>query len=126
MSRPRDQGTEMGNGREYRSSATSATIARDWAGALEVLRFELIDVVDGKASCSDIRPTVRQLCVLAHSEDVQAEELLVRFKDIWASLPALSGLPRGRQRNDLMARVATMCIEEFYRPSTGRDAPHDS
>ncbi|MGI8619039.1 MAG: hypothetical protein ACR2L6_08105 [Gemmatimonadaceae bacterium] len=116
----------MGDSQESRSNGVSAAIARDWAGALEVLRFELMDVVDGKSSLSDLRPTVRQLCILAHSEDVRAEELLVRFKETWASLPALSGLPRGRQRNDLMARVATMCIEEFYGTPSGQSAPHDS
>jgi hypothetical protein len=93
--------------------------AQDCAGAFEVLRFALTEVVDGKKSYAELRAPVRQLCVFAHSEDVSAEHLLVRFKEIWASLPPLAGLPRGRQRNDLMARVATMCIEEFYGPPTG-------
>lgn len=74
------------------------------------------DLVDGKKSYAELRAPVRQLCVFAHSEDVSAEQLLVRFKEIWANLPPLAGLPRGRQRNDLMARVATMCIEEFSGP----------
>lgn len=116
----------MGDSQEHRSNGVSGAIARDCAGAFDVLRLELMDVVDGKSSCSDLRPSVRQLCIFAHSEELRAEELLVRFKDIWANLPPLVGLPRGRQRNELMARVATMCIEEFYGPPPGQDAPHDS
>lgn len=98
----------------------------DSAGAFDMLRLALMDVVDGKAKTSDLRTPVRQLCVFAHSEDVTAEELLIRFKEIWAHLPPLAGLPRGRQRNDLMVRVATMCIEEFYGPQTPVTPPHDS
>ncbi len=97
--------------------------ARNCEGAFEVLRFALLEVVDGKKSHAELRAPVRQLCVFAHSEDVSAEQLLVRFKEIWASLPPLAGLPRGRQRNDLMARVATMCIEEFYGPPTEERGP---
>jgi hypothetical protein len=91
---------------------------QDCDGAFEVLRVALMEIVDGKKSHAELRAPVRQLCVFAHSEDVSAEQLLVRFKDIWANLPPLAGLPRGRQRNDLMAQVATMCIEEFYGPPT--------
>lgn len=92
--------------------------AHDCDGAFEVLRLALMEVVDGKKSAAELRTPVRQLCIFAHSEDLSAEQLLVRFKEIWANLPPLAGLPRGRQRNDLMARVATMCIEEFYGPPT--------
>lgn len=112
-----------------RSSASRSTEngASGWDSALEVLRSRLIDVVAGNVDLADLRAPVRVLCALAHSEDVRAEQLLVRFKEIWAELPPLSGLPRGRQRSDLMARFATMCIEEFYAsppaasdPTTGR------
>lgn len=101
-------------------------IAQDYDSAFERLRVALVDVVDGKTGYADLRAPVQQLCVFAHSEEMKAEELLVRFKEIWSNLPPLSGLPRGRQRNDLMARVATMCIEEFYGPPPGKNGPHDS
>lgn len=99
---------------------------KDYGSAFEMLRLALVDVVDGKSSCAELRTPVKQLCVFARSEDIKAEELLVRFKELWANLPPLAGLPRGRQRNDLMARIATMCIEEFYGPPPGRESLHDS
>ena len=96
-------------------------IVHDCDGAFDVLRSRLISVVEGRSSYAELRGPVRQLCALAHHEDLKAEELLVRFKEIWAELPSLSGLPRGRQRNELMARVATMCIEEFYGTAEKHD-----
>ena len=103
----------------------AASSAHDCDSAFDALRSALIAVVDGGASSSSLRAPVRQLCVFARSEDVRAEQLLVKFKELWANLPPLAGLPRGRQRNDLMARVATMCIEEFYGPPSDGSTPHD-
>lgn len=95
---------------------------QDCEGAFDALREILLEVVDGRASSSDLRAPIRQLCVLAQSEDIRAEQLLVRFKELWANLPPLAGLPRGRQKNELMARIATMCIEEYYGAWTGGPA----
>ena len=107
MIRPRSDGA---------GSATHDAV-HDSDGAFDALRSRLMDVVDGRSSYAELRAPIRQLCVLAQREDLRAEQLLVRFKEIWAELPPLSGLPRGRQRNDVMAKVATMCIEEFYGPA---------
>lgn len=116
----------MADVRHDLNSGDGAGTAHDCDGAFDALRSALLDMVDGKRDYADLRHPVRQLCVFAHSEDMSAEQILIRFKEIWASLPPLAGLPRGRQRNDLMARVATMCIEEFYGPPSAQRAPHDS
>lgn len=110
----------MTDGRNDRGVAGAPGTAQGCDGAFAALRDALLDVVDGKSKLSELREPVRQLCALAHSEEMSAEQILIRFKEIWASLPPLAGLPRGRQRNDLMAQVATMCIEEFYRPPAGK------
>ena len=116
----------MRNAQSDRAGHHTDGAPRDYDGAFDMLRTALLDVVEGKAAWSDLRAPIRRLCVFAHSEDMRAEELLIRFKEVWASLPPLAELPRGRQRNDLMAQVATMCIEEFYGPPAGDGAPHDS
>lgn len=116
----------MPNPRNDRNGSPPDGAARDCDSAFEVLRLALVDVVNGNSSYTELRTPVKELCVFAHSEEMQAEELLVRFKEIWANLPPLAGLPRGRQRNDLMARVASMCIEEFYGPVQEQRDPHDS
>lgn len=116
----------MSDARSHGVDRPGADGAQDYDSAFETLRLALMDVVDGKVNYSELRAPVKQLCVFAHSEEMKAEELLVRFKEIWANLPPLSGLPRGRQRNDLMARVATMCIEEYYGPPPSQNALHDS
>jgi hypothetical protein len=102
---------------------TAGADALDLDAAFETLRGALAEVVDGSGSPSDLRSPLRRLCVFAHSEDLPAEQLLIRFKQLWAGLPQHSGLPRGRQADDLMARIATMCIEEFYGPPRDRDGP---
>lgn len=108
----------MADARHDGTVADGPGTVQDCDGAFEALRGALLDVVAGNSKLADLREPLRQLCVFARSENVTAEQLLIRFKEIWASLPPLAGLPRGRQRNDLMARVATMCIEEFYGPLT--------
>lgn len=108
----------MADARDDPMAGDGLGAAQDCDSAFEALRVGLLEVVEGKRDYTQLREPVRQVCVFAHSEDVSAEQLLVRFKELWASLPPLAGLPRGRQRNDLMARVATMCIEEFYGPPT--------
>lgn len=118
--------SEVRDARGDERSAAPHVSTQDYDGALDMLRSALLDVIADKATSEQLRVPIRQLCVVAHSEEVRAEELLVRFKEMWASLPPLAGLPRGRQRNDLMAQVATMCIEEFYGPPTRDGAPHDS
>lgn len=117
---------EVGDVRGDERGATRHEATQDYGGALDMLRLALLDVVADRATFEQLRAPIRRLCVFAHSEEVRAEELLVRFKEIWASLPPLAGLPRGRQRSELMARVATMCIEEFYGPPARDGAPHDS
>lgn len=116
----------MSNARSDGSRANTDGQAQDYDSAFDILRCVLLDVVEGKALWSELRLPVRRLCIFAHSRDMRAEELLIRFKEVWASLPPHAELPRGRQRDDLMARVATMCIEEFYGPPAGDGPPHDS
>ena len=116
----------MSNAQSDGIRATNDGEAQDYDSAFDTLRTALLDVVTGKATSADLRGPVRRLCIFAHAQDMRAEELLVRFKEVWSSLPPLAELPRGRQRNDLMAQVATMCIEEFYGPPAGDGAPHDS
>lgn len=111
----------MTDGRNDRDTAGVSGTARDCEGAFAALHDALLDVVNGKTRLAEIREPVRQLCALARREEMSAEQILIRFKEIWASLPPHAGLPRGRQRNDLMAQVATMCIEEFYGPSAAKD-----
>jgi len=115
--------SEMAKARSDGTRSHTDGLARDYDGAFDMLRTALLDFLAGKATSAQLRVPIRQLCVFAHSEDMKAEELLVRFKEVWASLPPLAELPRGRQRNDLMAQVATMCIEEFYGPPRGDGAP---
>lgn len=82
--------------------------------AFAALGSALTSALDGSSSPEELRNAVRLVCVHAHSDEIPAEQLLVRFKNVWSSLPQVRSLPLGRQENELMTRVVTLCIEEFY------------
>src|SRR5919204_4325075 len=86
------------------------------AGALgSVLQAQL-----RSRSTGDLRPNgelrraVRALCAAAHQEHLRAEQLLVLVKQALNSLPEVAALPYDTERADTLARVISLCIEEFY------------
>ena len=55
------------------------------------------------------------MCSEAHASGLRAEELLVRLKQVFHQLPEVQELPHGGDRSDLLNRVVSLCIEEYYR-----------
>lgn len=62
----------------------------------------------------DLRDAVRVLCSEIHRDGLRAEQLIVTVKQTWQSLPEVQRIPPGAPRNDVLARIITLCIEEFY------------
>ena len=80
-----------------------------------LLRAELPSRSDGGLRLSgDSRRAIRALCAAAHEEHLRAEQLLVVVKQALNSLPEVATLPYGAGRADALARVISLCIEEFY------------
>ena len=67
-----------------------------------------------QSSNGDLHRAVRVICDEAHRSDMRAEQLLVAFKQVLASIPEIQQLPSGSVRNDLLDPIVTMCIEEYY------------
>jgi hypothetical protein len=42
------------------------------------------------------------------------EQLLVVLKDVWSSLPEVRSMTNTREQINLLQRVVTMCIREYY------------
>lgn len=59
------------------------------------------------------------VCDDARRKQLRAEELVIRFKQVWATLPEASELPRGERRDDLLSEVISLGIAEYYRPALG-------
>lgn len=62
----------------------------------------------------DLRRALRTLCDVARREGHGVEQLLPMLKQAWRSLPEVRELPPGSERDALLSRIISTCIEEFY------------
>jgi hypothetical protein len=51
----------------------------------------------------------------ARARGVRVEELLISLKRSWSSVAGIDRLPRD-ESSRLLARVVTLCVEEYYAP----------
>ncbi len=84
------------------------------AHAVAALQTAVHGLLEGQSPGWDLRRALRTLCDLAHRENLRVEELLLLLKQAWQSLPEVRDMPPGRERQDLLSRIVSMCIEEFY------------
>jgi hypothetical protein len=61
-----------------------------------------------------LRCALRDVAEEAHARDVSAAELLIAFKSLWRSLPAVRETSDPMLRARLLERLVTICIEEYY------------
>ena len=61
-----------------------------------------------------LRQALRLLCDDARRHGIQPEQLIVLLKQAWLTLPEIHSLPAGALRREPLARVVTLCIQEFY------------
>jgi hypothetical protein len=62
-------------------------------------------------SCAEIEDPVREVCTNAQKRGIQVERLIVDLKEVWHSVPDSTV----HQKADVISRLVTMCILEFYR-----------
>ena len=79
------------------------------------LLVALHDAAHGRVLDGTVRPVLRQVCDAARACDARVEHLLILLKE------ACLELPEARRANhddaqDTLARVITLCIEEYYGP----------
>ena len=82
---------------------------------LAALRSALRTYLAGRPTHGELHRALRALCAEAHERGLRAEELLVRLKQLFHHLPEVQELPHGSNRNDLLNRVISVCIEEYYQ-----------
>lgn len=83
-------------------------------GLRRLLRQYVRDGADATPD-STWRGPARVMCEDARARALRIEELLIGLKQVWATLTEAEGLPRD-QSPRLLARVVTLCVEEFYAP----------
>lgn len=62
-------------------------------------------------SCAEIEDPVREVCTEAQKRGIKVERLIVDLKEAWHSVPDSTA----HQKAEVMSRLVTMCILEFYR-----------
>ena len=60
-----------------------------------------------------LRRALRSLCVEARARELRAEQVIVLFKRAWDTLPESRGTD-GRKKQEMLDRVITVCVEEYY------------
>jgi hypothetical protein len=83
------------------------------AEAVEALRSALEEYLASGREIASLQPTLRSIAVEAREKKIHAEQLLVLLKDVWYALPQM-GKPGGEPQNNLLQRVITLCIREYY------------
>ena len=76
---------------------------------------------DGLATCTSrralspqARRAISRLCAVAHESAWTPEQLVIVVKEACYSSPEIYHLMPTSEREDLLAAIVTVCIQEFY------------
>ena len=81
---------------------------------IEAVRSALEQYVDSPVQGNGLQTVLRNLTKEAHDKSVPPEQLLVVLKDVWFSLPSVRGMNDTGDQVQLLQRIVTMCIKEYY------------
>jgi hypothetical protein len=70
---------------------------------------------------SEIKAVIRGICSAPERQRFEPEDFLIAFKLALVDAANDVGIPPGPDRNDFLARLVTLYIEEFYRSPTPPD-----
>ena len=81
---------------------------------LTAVRVALRGYVSGAEHASALQASLLLVATEARARDILPEQLLVRLKEAWSSLPEVRAMRDAQQQARLLERVVTMCIREYY------------
>ena len=82
--------------------------------SLEVLRAALRAYLRDSHDPSMLQAPLLAVATEARARDILPEQLLVVLKDVWSGLPEVRSMKSSREQVNLLQRVVTMCIKEYY------------
>jgi hypothetical protein len=102
---------------ESEVSGSPRVTARLGAEAVAVLHAALEQEIGRRMPTSSpgLSDAIRRICLDAKRNAWPPESLLVAFKAALHSVPALQGLTSGPDRDAVVARLVSLCIDEYYR-----------
>jgi len=93
---------------------------------LEELRDSLRGSGSTKSVTAEQRRVIRQICATPERWTYTPEDFLIAFKLAVLDAAIAANLPAGPDRNDLITKLVTVYIEEFYRSPGGANISADS
>ena len=81
-----------------------------------VLRRAVYTVSNGYAIDGKLRASMQRICRLAQIRELPVERLVVTMKEAWWDLPEAERV-LGHRREEVLARVVTLCIDEYFEPT---------
>ena len=82
---------------------------------LNALRIALRRNGNDADHASELQASLLVVATEARARDILPEQLLVRLKDAWGSLPEVRAMRDAQQQARLLERVVTACIREYYK-----------
>ncbi len=75
---------------------------------------------------SEQRAIINQICSAPEKLTFAPEDFLIAFKLALTNAANEVGMAPGPERNDLLARMVSICIEEFFRLPSLSGAPRNA
>jgi hypothetical protein len=88
----------------------------------ELLRTALRLNGKGRAPTSEQRTIIKQICSSPEKLTFAPEDFVIAFKLALTNAANEVGIRPGPDRNELLARLVSICIEEFFRSPSAGDA----
>jgi hypothetical protein len=88
----------------------------------ELLRTALRLSAKGHGVTAEQRGIIRQICSAPEKLAFAPEDFVIAFKLALTNAANEVGIRPGPDRNDLLARLVSICIEEFFRSPSTSDA----
>jgi hypothetical protein len=88
----------------------------------DLLRTALRLSASGRSVTSEQRAIIHQICSAPEKLTFAPEDFVIAFKLALTNAANEVGIRPGPDRNDLLARLVSVCIEEFFRPPSAGDA----
>ena len=82
--------------------------------SIEDLRAALRAYLQDSEDPSLLQPSLLAIASEARARDILPEQLLVLLKEVWSGLPEVRSKMNSRQQVNILQRVVTMCIKEYY------------
>lgn len=82
--------------------------------SLNALRLALRAFLHNAEEPSGLRLALHRIATEARERAILPERLLVVLKEVWGALPEVRSMTDAPQQVNLLQRVVTMCITEYY------------